>query len=230
MSSDISEVLDANIVILLEEPLTQAINAVSLFEEEELASLVRKPLTVGQVLNFEATVGAATGMYQFESMRSQKTINLSPVRIEVHDYSGKTDFEAAKIPETVLALIEALHVKRAKAIGANWVVTFKSSDGTPAGARIAGELLQRHTSYLPRKMTFTGGSARLFLEDDSGMQYVLGMEPRGQSPSTDEFWMTCNANLNNPESLSVELLKGMFQQSYNLLFEVRRSLFSAYGS
>ncbi len=227
MSSDTLEVLGANIVILPEEPLTQPINTVSLFEEKGIASLIRKPLTVGQVLSFEATLGATTGMYQFESMRSQKTINLSSVRIEVHDRSGESDFEAAKIPETMLVLANALHVKRIKAIGANWDITFKASNSTAASAVIAEKLLRQDTSFLPSNMTLAGGSARLFLADDAGVQYILGIEPRGQSPSTDEFWMTCNANLNNPESLSIELLKEMFQQSYSLLFKVKESLFPA---
>src|SRR6266487_2116191 len=223
MSSDILEVLDANIVILLEEPLTQAINAVSLFEEKGLASLVRKPLTMGQGLIFDATLGATTGMYQFESMRSQKTINLSSMRIEIHDRSGESDFEAVRLPETMMALAKALHVERIKAMGANWETTFKSSEGIPASMVIAEKLLQQDTSFLPPNMQLTGGSARLFLTDESGVQYILAIEPRGQSPSTDEFWMTCNANINNPESLSIELLKEMFQQSYRLLSEVKES-------
>lgn len=119
MSSDMLEVLDANIVILPEEPLTQSVNAMSLFEESELASLLRKPLTVSQGLSLDAAIGAAVGTFQIESMRSQKAISLSPLRIEVHDRSGQLDLEKAQIPETMFALANALHVGRIKAIGTN---------------------------------------------------------------------------------------------------------------
>jgi hypothetical protein len=53
MSSDTLEVLDTNIVIILEEPLKQTVNAVSLIEEGNLATFMRKPLTVGQGLSLD---------------------------------------------------------------------------------------------------------------------------------------------------------------------------------
>ncbi len=81
MPGDELEVLDANIVILLEEQLTQIANPMTLFESGELASFMKKPLTANQGLNFDLTLGAAIGTLQIESMRSQKTISLSPVRI-----------------------------------------------------------------------------------------------------------------------------------------------------
>ncbi len=227
MPSDMLEVLDANIVIIPEEPLTQTVNAVSLFERSELAPFMRKPLTVGQGLGLDVTLGTTTGMYQIESMRSQKTISLSPLRIEVHDRSGEADFERARIPETMLALANALHIGRIKAIGANWEVMFKSAEGVPASREIAEKLLQQDMSFLPQNMAPIGGAARLFLSDPSGEVYTLAIEPRGQNALTDELWMFCNANVNNPEALSIELLRAMFQQSYDLLFEVKESLFPA---
>ena len=39
--------------------------------------------------------------------------------------------------------------------------------------------------------------------------------------------MSCNAHMTNPEALSIELLKDMFQQSHDLLFNVKKSLFPA---
>src|SRR5450759_4356856 len=137
MSNDKLELLDANIVILPEEPLTQIANAMSLFEGGELASFMRKPLTANQGLNLELTLGAAVGTYQIESMRSQKTISLSAVRIEVHDRSGNCDLENAQIPETMVALANALHIHRIKAIGANWEVMLKLQEGEHASAAIA---------------------------------------------------------------------------------------------
>src|SRR5947209_1756689 len=101
MPSDTLEVLDANIVIIPEGPLTQTVHSASLFEEGELASFIRKPVTVNPGLSFDATLGTTVGMYQFESMRSQKSINLSPWRVEVHDRSGEPDLEKAQIPETM---------------------------------------------------------------------------------------------------------------------------------
>lgn len=228
MSSDGLEVLDANIVILPDVPLTQIGNALSLFEGSELASFMRKPLTANQGLNLDLTLGAAVGTLQIESMKSQKTISISPVRIEVHDRSGELDLERARIPETMVALANALPIGSIKAIGANWEVVFKSQEGVTASAAIAAKLLRQDTTgFLPQDMNLIGGGARLFLSDASGVVYTLAIEPRLQNPQTDELWLTCNANLANPESLTVELLKDMFQQSFRLLFNVKESLFPA---
>src|SRR5579871_2136203 len=97
MSSNKPEVLDANIVLLLEEPLRQNV-PLTMFEEGKLASLMRKP-TVNQGLTVDSTTGTAQNMFQIESMRSQKTINISQLRIEVHDLSGEEDPESTHLPE-----------------------------------------------------------------------------------------------------------------------------------
>ncbi|SRR6266516_33477 len=225
MSDDNLEVLDANIVILPEEPLTPIVNAMSLFESGKLASLMRKPLTPSQGLNIDLVQGAAVGTFQIESMRSQKTISISQVRIEVHDRSGELDLERARIPETMVALANALHIEHVKAIGANWQVIIKLPEGTIASAEIAKKLLQQNTSFLPQNLGLVGGAARLFLSDPSGVEYTLAIEPGAQNPQTDELWMTCNANRTSPEALTIDLLKEMFQQSYHLLFEVKESFF-----
>ena len=160
-------------------------------------------------------------------MRCQKTISLSAVRIEVHDRSGNRDLESTQIPEMMVALANALQIDRIKAIGANWEVMFKLPEGIPASTAIAEKLLQPSTSFLPQDMTLIGGAARMFLSGSSDVMYTLAVEPRVQNPLTDELWITCNANLTSPGSLSVELLKEMFQQSYHLLFKVQESLFPA---
>lgn len=227
MSSDMLEVLDANIVILPEEPLTQIANASSLFEGSELASFMKKPLTANQGINLDLTSGAAVGTYQIESMRSQKTISLSSVRIEVHDRSGESDPEKTQIPETMFALVNTLHVGRIKAVGTNWQIMFKSLEGTPGSTEIAKKLLRENTDFLPQNLTPIGAAVRMFLSGPSEVGYMLVIEPRGQDALTDELWMSCNANLNNLEDLSIGLLKEMFRQSYDLLFEVKKSLFPA---
>ncbi len=227
MSSDMLEVLDANIVILPEEPLTQSVNAMSLFEESELASLLRKPLTFNQGLSIDAALGVPIGTYQIESMRSQKTISLSHLRLEVHDRSGEPDPEKTQTPETMFALASALHVERIKAVGTNWQVMFKSLKGVPGSTEIAKKLLREDTNFLPQNMKRIGGAVRMFLSDSSGVVYTLVIEPRGQDALTEDLWMSCNANLSNPEDLSIRLLKDMFRQSYALLFEVKTSLFPA---
>lgn len=229
MSNDIWEVLDANIVLLLEEPLKQTVSASSLIEDSELSSFLRKPVTMSQGLSFDPTLGTTTGMYQIESMRSQKTISLSALRIEVHDRSGESDLEKAQIPETMVALANALQVGTIKATGANWEITFKLPEEIPASVLIREKLLQQDSSFLPQNIRPVGGTVRLFLSDHSKMMYTLAIEPRGQNAqTTNELWMTCNANLPYPEGLSVELLKEMFQKCYSLLFEVKKSLFSVF--
>jgi hypothetical protein len=225
MSSNMFTILDANIIIIPEEPLTHAIKSMSLFEEKDFAPLIGSPLKVEQSLSFDATLGVATGMYLFEGMQSHKTIHLSSTRIEVHDRSGDPNIEATQIPETMMALANILHINRIKAIGTNWEITFKSPQSVAASTVIAEKLLWQDTSFLPANMKPTGGSADLFIVDDLGTQYILKIESRGQGQAADEFWMLCNANNNKPEPLSIELLKEMFQQSYRLLFEVKESLF-----
>ncbi len=228
MSSDNLEVLDANIIILPEEPLKQneIVNVMSLFEGKEFAAFLRKPLTANQGVNFDLIAGTAVGTVQIESMRSQKSISLSPVRIEVHDRSGELDFEHARIPETTIAVANALHIQAIKAIGANWEVVIELPEGT-ASSVIANKLLQQNTSILLEGMKLTGGGARLYISGPSDITYTLAIEPRAQKALTNELWMTCNANFNNPVVLSIELLKDMFQQSYRLLFKVQESLFPA---
>ncbi len=226
MSSDeIFEVLDANIVIIPEEPLPQTVNPLLLFEKSELAILMKKPLTVGQGINLDVTIGAATGTLQIESMKSQKTVSLGPLRVEVHDRSGNSDLERAKIPKTAVVLADVLNIKRITAIGANWEVVFKSPEGISAAASVAEKLLHKNTSFLPPNITPVGGAVRMFLSDDSGVTYILVIEPRGQNAQTNDLWMSCNAQVANPESLSLELLKDVFQQSYGLLLKVKESLF-----
>jgi len=219
------EVLDANIVIIPEEPLKQTVSGTSLFEQSEFASLMRKPLTISQGLSFDVSLGTTVGTYQIESMRSQKVISLSPIRLEVHDRSGESDLKKAQIPETMAAFMSVIHVGRIKAIGTNWEIVFKSPKVGSAGTAIAEKLLRQDTNFLPHNIKRDGGSVRLYLSDSSGTTYILALEPRGQNIQTDELWMSCNATVNYPEDLSIELLKEMFQQSYHLLFEVKESLF-----
>src|SRR6266700_2813784 len=207
MLSDTLEVLSANIVILPEEPLKQIMNAISLFESRELAPFMRKPLTVGQGLNVDVALGTTTGMFQVESMKSQKTISLSPLRIEVHDRSGEPDLEKRRIPETMFALANALSIGRIKAIGANWEIMFKTLSGSPASKEIEEKLLLQDKSFLPKNLKPIGGAARLFLSD------------------LYDLWMSCNANRPIPEDLTLDSLREIYQQSYDLLFKVKETLF-----
>jgi hypothetical protein len=188
------------------------------FEQGNLASFMRKPLTFGQGLSFDTTLGTTTGTYQIESMRSQKVIALAPLRIEVHDRSGEPDCEKAQIPETMVALANVLGIERVRAIGANWEIMFKLPGKISASAAISEKLLREDVSFFPPNMTSMGGAVRLFLADPSGV-YTLAIEPRGQIMQTDDVWMTCNLNVSYPESLSIELLKEMFQKSYHMLFQ-----------
>lgn len=225
MLSNGLEVLDANIVILFEEPPRQNMS-IALFEEGKLASLMQKP-TISQGLTVDPTTGVTLSMYQIESMRSQKIINLNAFRIEVHDRSGKLDLEKALIPETIAVLVNALHVESAKAIGANCEIMFKLPEEDSASAVIAERLLQKNFDFLPQHITPIGGTTRLFLSDHSGTIYSLAFEPRGQDTKTNVLQMTCNANVSKPEDLSIERLRETFQRCYMLLFNVKESLFPA---
>ncbi len=221
------EILDANIVILFEEPPRQNMS-IALFEEGKLASLMQKP-TISQGLIVDPTTGTTQNMYQIESMRSQKIINLNALRIEVHDRSGETDLEKAQIPETIAVLINALHIESAKAIGANCEIMFKLPEEDSASSVIAETLLQKNFDFLPQHVTPIGGTARLFLSDHSGTIYTLAFEPHGQDAKTNHLRMICNANVSKPKDLSIERLRETFQQCYILLFNVKESLFQRFS-
>src|SRR5579859_2580464 len=151
MSSNGIEVLDANMVIVLEEPMRQNVS-LALFEEGELASLLRKP-TITQGLAVDPTIGTTLSMYSIESMRSQKIVNISAIRIEAHDRSGEPDLEKAQIPETIAALVNMFQIESAKDLGANCLISFKLPEKYSASAVIAEKLLQQNFNFLPQHNT-----------------------------------------------------------------------------
>jgi hypothetical protein len=226
MSDDMLEILDANIVVILDDPITLSMSTLASLEESKLVQFIRKPLALHQVLGIDPSLGATAAAYQIESMRSQKTIHLNPIRIEVHDRSGEADFKKAQIPETMMALVSELNVGRIKAVGANWEIMFKAPGDGLASAVIAEKLLRRNGGLWPQGIKPVGGGVRLFLSDEFGENYTLSIEPRGLNVETDKLWMTCNTNVTEPEDLSGDLLRDMFERCYSLIFSVKESLFS----
>src|SRR5258707_3276302 len=98
MADNTLEILDKSLVAALDipdEPSAQPqvldINAV--FNKPEIASLMRQPLTVSQVVTMDPNTGAALpgpATYKIESIKSQKTVQLNALRVEVHDRSDAT--------------------------------------------------------------------------------------------------------------------------------------------
>lgn len=226
MTSDNLEVVDASIIALLSEPLARVDNLNALFTRNDVASLMRQPVTVSQAMLFDAATGPQP-TYQLESMKSQKTVNLSALRIDVHDLSGQETVTESKLPALLVAVADELEVSL-KAVGANFAVTFRGGTDKPASAVIAERAFPSEGIVVPNGMTITGGSLRVFLSrgGDTEVSYIVAIEPRGQDATTPDVWMLCNANMVTSQMPVHEKLSAMLNDCRSILFEVKSKLFS----
>src|SRR5260221_3448792 len=223
MPGDTMEILDANIIAVLKTPLTRVSNIGTLFSGEEIAPLMRQPLDLSQGIVLDPAVGGAVGTNQVESMRSQKTVTFSPMRIEAHDRSGKEDLTETKLPELFSAVMRALEVD-VQVVGSSIEASFRGQ--RPASAIIGEKVLLPNGPYVPEGMTLTGGSARLYLArgEPSTATYTLAIEPRGQDVKTSEIWMSCNAQVFISEVPSVEQLYELLNDCVRTLWDVKQRL------
>jgi hypothetical protein len=231
MPGETVEVLDTNIVALFQEPALQIPNLGAVFATDEFAPLLRPPLEISQALQIDATntqLGAAVPAvtsFQIESMRSQKTLAVSPLRLEAHDRSGREEARDTKLPELFTAALRALggHVK---AVGANFNITFKASDETTAASSIAKRVLTDRSDLVPDGMAVIGGSAHILVAVAAhpGVAYTLGIEPRGNDLGTNQVWMTCNANVVTSELPTNEQLYSLLDDCRRIVMHVKESI------
>lgn len=224
MAGNEIEVLDANIVVLPAAPLTQLAKVPALFESDELKSLL-KTVTGSQGLQIDAASGSTALMLAFESMRSQRIVNVGINRIEVHDRSGNREFDAEALAQIIDYLVRQLEVN-ITTVGANFNVTFPIPSGQNAARTIATVLFTERKDYVLDNMERVGGAGRLFLERSDGVQYSIVIEPRLQSLDTTSLFLASNANLVAKEMPSMETLVHLVRDNCRVVEHVARTLFS----
>lgn len=222
MPGDVPEILDANIVVLLTEPLPPTAEVIKRLEAGKVSSGLKKPWNFSQVVNVEGGRGAFAGV-QIESMRSQKLVTFGPARFETHDLSGR--LASSDLPRVVHQIATALDSGDVSGIGANVELTFDVQDGS-AGGLILSKLLVQDLGFLPTNVSAQGGAARFFLERDSATKHVVAIEPRLNESATKTVWMHCNTYCQLSDAPYQPQYEAVFQQTYELLRHLAQSLFN----
>lgn len=217
MPDTLQEVIDVNLVAVPAVPLTQIANPRATLESDAFRQELRTPLTYNQGLIVDPA-GTTMLSYQIESMRSQKSIVISPQRIELHDRSGDLPAQTGILPDLMVRLLHALNIDDLKAVGANFdlLCRFGEDKGTAARA-IANGLLQRNLGFLPSGVTLSGGSTRLFLSGEHGVKYIFVIEPRFNDVDTLDAFLSCNVEVAATEVPPVDQLTTIFQSGYGVL-------------
>lgn len=222
------EVLDISIVALPAAPFPLPSNLRAVFEGETLRELIQGPLAYNQTLQIDPVTGAANLMNQAESMRSQKIVAVSPLRIELHDRSGEVNVERLRrLPEIMSAILTAFGFNQLRAIGANYEMTYRvaEAEGSAAGA-IARRVLPTPTDVVPESLQLAGAVTRLFLSDNEGRTYTVAVEPRFQDRATRDLFLSCNVELPIAHVPPVETIRAMFDTGYGVFQDIVSRLFS----
>ena len=221
------EVLDISIVALPAAPLSLPNNPRAVFESDALRELIQGPLGYNQVLQVDPATGAPSVGHQIESMRSQKTVVVGPLRIQVHDRSGELNRERIRLPEIASAIFTAFGVDQLKAIGANYEMTYRlaEAEGSAAGA-IARQVLPAHPNVVPESLHLDGAATRVFLSDDMGRTYILAIEPRFNDRAARDLFLSCNVELATAHVPPSDALRELFDSGYGAFQGVEARLLS----
>ncbi len=222
-----ADVLDANMVVVLEELLTQSelAQVAALPESEDFSALVQPPLSYSQGLVLDPLRGGAIPSQNIESMRSQKTVSVSASRIEVHDRSGRLDPASDSVPATIHTVARILGVERLKAVGANFELTLKERADGSAAKDIAEGVLRADLDFLPAGTSLIGGGVRLFLAGEDKVTYTASIEPRFNDPATPLLFTAFNANVVISHMPEVQELSAIFQKGHRVLLDLMQALF-----
>jgi len=224
MVSDMWEVLDASIVVLFDPAATVTPDTVrALFAAGGIASHFENPvITQGLLLD---PTGGTTPTFEASSMRSQKTIEIGALRLDVHDRAAGPQIEGSVLPSIIVEASKILGAKGIKAIGANFEMKHDLDDMTAAKA-IAQKVFRNNMDFARGGLESLGGAARFYFADDSGSTYMLMMEPRRHDTGTKEVWMNINAQLITSGLPSTEVILQVFTSGYRVISDVARTLFS----
>lgn len=218
------EVLDANIVVLSSAPLAQIAKVPTVLESVDLKKYL-KGLVPGQMLQVDATAGSAYPMLSFESMRNQRSVNVSANRIEIHDRSGNPDLDIEALAFIACYLVEQLEVS-IRTLGTNFDVMFPAPGGQNAVQAISNALFREPRHYLADSARPIGGSGRFYLEQDDGVRYTVAIEPRFGNVEAADIFITSNANLVTEKAPTVDDLVHLVRNNRELVREATLSLFS----
>ncbi len=222
------ERIDANIVVILDEPPAELNQAalMKMFETVDVQKLLKPPHSFSQALGIDTLGRGTSTSLEVESFRSQKTVSISAQRIDVHDRSDAEDIRTKELPETVLCFAELLGVEAIKAVGANYVFLI-TGDDEPAAKVIASRLLTSTTPLAPDGTILTGGSVRLFLSSDDGsVTYTAAIEPRLNDIETTTLFATLNINADWTEMPDLSKLSELFNRGYTVAHTLLTSLFN----
>lgn len=216
---DRAELLDKNIVVVPSQPVSQFGNVASLVETPELSRFVRSPISISQVLTLDAQRGAAPAL-QIESMRSQKTITLSPTRIEVHDLSGAPFAQDSDLPLTTVSLMHALALEDVSAVGTNFQMVIELPEGKTAGREIVSRLLRDSNRFAPPGVPISGSGVHLFFGESEEPRYTIQIEPRANDLTTRNLWIAANCQVEVSQMPDVEELSNIFARAVGVMTQV----------
>ncbi len=216
------QILDINIVALINQPTLQLPNPPAAFQTEEFESIFRPAITYSQGLAFDPSRGAAM-THQYESMVSQKVIAVSPLRLDVHDRSGKQQETPSDLPELFLKTVAALNINTIQALGINCELQFKVQD--VAAKVIATKALADVQAFAPEGSRVQGGAARFYFNGSEGALYTIVIEPRNQDLTTNMIWMSCNYHIPKSAIPSIDELSVLHGHSFTAVMRFTEGLF-----
>jgi hypothetical protein len=212
---------DANVVFVFAEPFSGVGKAPDIVKSGVLSDLMRPPVNVAQAISVSQSGGGPVQSLVLESMRSQKSVSISPQRLEVHHVSDRQDLENSKVSNLALGLATELNIGAVSAVGFNYEITFNLPDGERAGATIADKLLKLEPDILPLGARSLGGGARIFFEQNN-QYFTIVIEPQGGDLQTQTVWIAANCNRNVDNLPDVQALTDDFVEC----FETVRSVVS----
>src|SRR5262249_48923399 len=135
------EIVDAAIVLLVQNTAFTPDEVSKLIRTDEMTRLLRPPLTFAQATILDSERGAMAISHVVESPRTFQSVAIAPFRIEVHDKSGDIEQER-ELPRRSRALLEMLRIESASAVGINFEATMKETEFGSAAEGIARRLLR----------------------------------------------------------------------------------------
>lgn len=218
-----AELLDASITAAPAGAIPTPSEIAARITASDLSPVMRPPVSMGQSITLDPTRGASPSV-QLESMRSQKAVSISSLRLEVHDRSGSWNFANTDLPETIARLSEVVGIDEIAAVGASFEVTFDLPEGETAAQHVAARLFNGD-GWAPPGFTLTGGSGRLYFQRDDGAVFTAAAEPRLNDPNTRKVWMTSSFEIHVTHLPSAGEMRRDFLQAYEVLLRVGQRVF-----
>jgi len=219
-----AQLLDVNIVVIPSAPITQVQRLVEGVNQGELQGVLSQPITLSQALTVDPARGGTAQSIVIESMRSQKSVTVSPQRLEVHDLSGRQNLVDTGLAELAARLFDILAIGTTTALGFNYEMAMELDAGQRASQVIADRLIAQQALLVPEGVEAIGGGVKLFLRGINAT-YTIAIEPRQNDINTPLVWSACNCNTGNGEIPDVPELQEQLQHGLNLQLHVIQTTF-----